>query len=140
MTATVSRTAHCNCGALRAEVAGEPDAVVACHCTDCQRRTGSVLGVGAYYPRTRVTITGESKGFVRDTASGGRFRQNFCTTCGTTLFWSVDSKPEAVGIAVGCFADPTFTAPERSVWEQTHHGWLCLPEEIPHFPRGRAAT
>lgn len=133
------QTAHCNCGALRAEVEGAPDAVVACHCTDCQRRTGSVLGVGAYYPKDRVKITGESREFVRGTASGGRFHQHFCTTCGTTLFWTVASKPGSIGIAVGGFADPSFAPPERSVWEQTHHAWLGLPGEIPHFPKGRTA-
>lgn len=136
----MSQIAQCSCGALRAEVAGEPDAVVACHCTECQRRTGSVLGVGAYYPKDRVKITGESREFVRGTASGGEFRQNFCTTCGTTLFWSTANKPDSIGIAVGAFADPSFAPPVRSVWEQTHHAWLGLPEEIPHFSRGRTAT
>ena len=132
--------AKCNCGALCAEVTGEPDAVVVCHCTDCQRRTGSVVGVGAYYPEERVRITGESKAFTRDTASGKKFRQNFCPTCGSTVFFVADLKPGTIGIAVGAFADPTFPAPVRSVWEQTHHGWLGLPDGIQHFARGRATT
>lgn len=136
----MGQTAQCSCGALQVEVAGEPDAVVACHCIDCQRRTGSVLGVGAYYPKDRVKITGESKAFERDTAAGGKFRQHFCTTCGTTLFWSTANKPDSLGIAVGGFADPGFFAPQRSVWEQSHHAWLGLPDEIPHFPRGRTTT
>lgn len=135
----MTQTAHCNCGQLRVEVTGAPDAVVACHCKDCQRRTGSVLGVGAYFPRDRVTITGESKEFVRSTAAGGQFRQHFCTTCGTTLFWSTANKPDAIGVAVGGFADADFAPPQRSVWEQSHHAWLGLPEDIPHFPRGRTA-
>ncbi len=45
----MTKVAQCNCGALKAEVPDGPLAVVACHCTDCQRRTGSVMGVGAYY-------------------------------------------------------------------------------------------
>ena len=40
----MTRTAHCSCGALRVEVSADPDAVVACHCGECQRRTGSVFG------------------------------------------------------------------------------------------------
>ena len=134
----MSKTAYCNCGALRAEIDGAPDAVVACHCIDCQKRTGSVLGVGAYYHKDRIRIAGGSKEFVRDTASGRKFRQNFCPVCGTTVFWTVDIKPDAVGIAVGCFADPNFPAPQRSVWEQSRHAWLELPPGIQHYPRGRA--
>ena len=133
----MSKTAHCNCGALRVEVTGAPDAVVVCHCTDCQRRTGSVLGVGAYYPEDRAKVTGESKMYVRDTASGKKLRQHFCPTCGTTLFWTADLKPNTIGVAVGGFADPTFDPPVRSVWEQSHHGWLGLPSGLQHFPRGR---
>ncbi len=136
----MSKVAHCNCGALRAEVDGEPEAVVACHCVDCQRRTGSVIGVGAYYPENRVRITGERKNFMRGTASGKKFEQSFCPHCGTSVFWVAELKPNVVGIAVGCFADPTFPAPMRSVWEQTHHPWLGLPEGIQHYSQGRAGT
>jgi hypothetical protein len=34
---------------LTISVSGAPDFVVVCNCTECQRRTGSVFGVGAYY-------------------------------------------------------------------------------------------
>jgi hypothetical protein len=61
----MTRTAHCSCGALRVEVAGEPDAVVACHCGQCQRRTGSVFGVGAFgdsgFPRPTRSVWEEAK-------------------------------------------------------------------------------
>jgi hypothetical protein len=42
--------AHCCCGSLRADVTGEPAFVGACHCTECQRRTGSPFGVNTYFP------------------------------------------------------------------------------------------
>ncbi len=131
------KTAQCNCGALRAEVTGEPEAVVVCHCTDCQRRTGSVLGVGAYYPKAQVQISGQSTAFVRDTAAGRKFHQNFCPTCGSTVFFFGENKPDSIGIAVGAFADHDFPPPVRSVWEQSHHAWVGLPSGIQHFSRGR---
>ena len=45
--------------------------VVACHCLDCQRRTGAPFGVGAFYPVDVVAISGTRKEFTRDAASGG---------------------------------------------------------------------
>jgi hypothetical protein len=39
---------RCCCGALRAEVTGEPPRVGVCHCMECQRRTGSAFGVVAF--------------------------------------------------------------------------------------------
>ena len=50
----MTRTAHCSCGALRVEVSADPDAVVACHCGECQRRTGSMFGVGAYFKKEHI--------------------------------------------------------------------------------------
>ena len=61
----MTRTAHCCCGALRVEVSADPDAVVACHCGECQRRTGSVFGVGAYFKKEHVRAEGPSKIYVR---------------------------------------------------------------------------
>jgi hypothetical protein len=43
------RTARCCCGTLQIETSGEPSFVVAGHCVECLRRTGSVFGVGAYF-------------------------------------------------------------------------------------------
>ena len=133
-----SKVAPCNCGALTAQVSGELDAVVACNCTDCQRRTGSVVGVEAYYPAERVVVSGESKSWERDTASGKKLRQNFCPVCGSTVYFTAELKPGVIGIAVGAFADKDIPKSMRSVWEQSRHEWLGLPEDIPHFPRGRA--
>jgi hypothetical protein len=55
----MSRTAHCCCGALRAKVSGDPSLMVACHCEQCQRRTGMAFGVSAYFPADQVRITGQ---------------------------------------------------------------------------------
>jgi hypothetical protein len=66
----MTRIAHCCCASLRAEVTGEPVAVVACHCTECQRRTGSAFGVSTYFPQEQVRTEGPSKVYVREGDSG----------------------------------------------------------------------
>jgi len=116
---------------------GEPSAVVACHCIECQRRTGSVLGVGAYFPAERLTLSGETKQFARPTDSGQPFVTHFCPNCGTSVYWRADKLPGLVGVAVGAFADPSFPLPERSVWEQSRHAWVEVPSAQHHFPKGR---
>ena len=132
-----SKLAQCSCGALRAEVHGEPQGgVVICHCAECQRRTGAPFGVGAYYSKKKVNISGESRLYIRTGTSGHPFHQHFCPTCGTTLFWYPTFRPEVIGIAVGGFVDPNFPPPIRSVWEQSRHAWVELPEDTQHFPQG----
>jgi hypothetical protein len=132
----VQRTARCSCRAVQVEAEGEPGGVVACHCLECQRRTGSVFGVGAYYAEAQVRIRGATKEYSRPTDSGSSFVTHFCLACGSTVFWRAGKIPGTIGIAVGAFGDPTFPAPIRSVWEQSMHGWVqAAPGQ--HHPRGR---
>lgn len=122
-----ARNASCSCGSLRVETEGEPYAVSMCHCTACQRRTGSPFGVGAYFKQSQVRIEGEHRQWSRRGTSGGLLTNHFCPTCGSTLFWTTDYHPGGMGIGVGSFADPHFPAPIRSVWEAHRHDWVEPP-------------
>jgi hypothetical protein len=129
----MTRTARCSCGGLAVEASGEPSFVVACHCTECQRRTGSVLGVGAYFPKAQVNVSGTSNLYVRDGQNGRKIRSHFCPDCGTSVYWETDFRPDHFGVAVGAFADPQFPVPVRSVWEQTRHPWVNFAHELACF-------
>lgn len=129
--------AQCSCGDLIVVLPGPSSIVVACHCTECQRRTGSPFGVGAYYPVDTVTVDGASRQFSRIASSGGKFTTHFCPKCGSSVFWVTAKHPSMIGIAVGAIADSGFPAPVRSVWEQSKHDWVSISCALEHFPRGR---
>src|SRR5512139_2233299 len=133
----MQRRAQCSCGSVELVVVGEPSSVVACHCLACQRRTGSVFGVGAYFPQEQITVTGATQEFVRRTEAGNQFVTHFCPACGTSMHWRSDKNPGLVGVSVGAFADASFPAPVRSVWEQSKHPWVEVPPAQQHFPKGR---
>lgn len=130
--------ARCSCGALSLSLPGPSRLVVACHCLDCQRRTGAPFGVGAFYPVDAVTISGPSNEFVRSAASGGKVRSHFCPDCGSTVYWQADHLPAMIGVAVGAIANPDFQAPIRSVFERSKHGWVQIPG-VEHFQRSSVA-
>ncbi len=129
-------TASCSCGGLKARCNGTPDSIVQCHCRDCQKKSGSAFGLGAYYPSNRVGISGVSQRFVRKAASGADFIQYFCPNCATTLYWTTARHPEGIGVAVGAFDDLPDTRPVRAVFDETRCSWLT-PLGIPTFTRGR---
>ena len=136
MTSDKEHIASCACGQLSVTAMGEPDMVSACNCLDCQKRTGSVFGVAAYYPRERMaSIEGTSKAFSRGSDAGRDLTMHFCPDCGTTVYWDLEMRPSHVGIAVGCFSDPEFFAPARAVWTQRQHHWVMFPEDLPTFPK-----
>jgi hypothetical protein len=48
--------------------------------------------------------------------------------------------PTTIGVAVGAIAGPEFPPPVRSVWEQSMHHWVTMPEGVQHFARGRVSA
>ena len=128
------RVAKCACGGISATTEGEPVMVSLCNCTQCQRRTGSAFGIGAYFPSKAVQLSGRAKQFVRKVDNCDRVVTNFfCPECGGTVYWVADLRPQQIGIGVGHFADPAFNPPMRAVWTQHMHGWINLPSDIPVF-------
>ena len=125
--------ARCSCGALTLTLPGPSKWVVACHCLNCQRRTGAPFGVGAFYPVDAVAISGTAKAFTREAASGGEVHTYFCPNCGSTIYWKADNLPSLIGVAVGALADPKNPAPLRLVFEQSKHDWVQIGGAVEHF-------
>ena len=80
--------ARCHCGEIEITCKGEPDPVVICHCKLCQRRTGSLFHVAAWFDSSLVSINGVTTEFTRTTGDAKLpFTFNFCPTCGTSIWW-----------------------------------------------------
>ncbi len=117
-------SARCSCGAIALSLPGPANLVAACHCLECQRRTGAPFGVGAFYPLGDVEIAGTPKEYVRTGESGGKVLCYFCPDCGSTVYWKPEKFPSMIGVAVGTIADPNFPAPIKSVFERSKHEWV----------------
>ena len=129
---TVQRQAACHCGQLRVRLEGDPVLVSSCHCLACQRRTGALFGSTSFFPRSQLmAIEGEHRTWRRAGDSGRFLTFHFCPTCGSNVYWEAEGTPDRISVAVGCFADPDFPAPVRTVWTENRHGWLPFPETIP---------
>lgn len=100
--------------------------ISACHCLDCQKRTGSAFGFQARFANADLEFEGEPAEFSRVGDSGGRASFYFCPKCGTTLYWRADSIPGFTYVAAGAFADPEFPAPRVSVYDERKHAWVTI--------------
>ncbi len=114
--------------------------MLACHCDFCLRRTGSAYPVAAQFSEEQVLeITGDSTVYngleMEGVGAGGidvGISYNFCTTCGSTVYWTFDTVPEelneflegVVGVAVGNFADPDFPPPTQHHFPDLRPRWL----------------
>jgi hypothetical protein len=129
-----TRRASCSCGQLVLTCEGEPLRVSVCHCLACQRRTGSAFGVQARFHGDQVRErTGISTAFTRSGESGGSLTFHFCPECGSTVYYVMNGTnppytPDYLAVAVGAFADPSFPAPQISVYESRRHPWATMPD------------
>ena len=126
------RTASCSCGQLRFMVVGEPALTWICHCTNCQRRTGSTHGATTWFLHDQIKgRSGEFKVFER--APGQGAQSEFCGDCGTTVSWVNPSMPHAKGFATGCFGDPELPPPKLEFFTRSRHRWLEPVEGAAQF-------
>ncbi|QMU59472.1 MAG: aldehyde-activating protein [Boseongicola sp.] len=128
-----SHRASCQCGSLVLEADVDPDMVSVCNCRACQKRSGSPFGVGAFFRKDAVTITGARQSWVRRAASGREIQNQICPTCGTTLCWSGEMRPDHIGVPVGVL-DTIVQEPARAVWASKKHPWVSFPADWPTYP------
>jgi hypothetical protein len=134
----VERIGQCHCGSLRVIATGEPDRVYLCHCTACQRRTGTLLSIPArVIPKIGCGST--VNGMFTNATPTAVFAFDFISgpNCGSTLYWEGDRNPAVCGVAVGAFDTSAFSPPSDSIWEDSMHRWLGLPASMGHHQQNR---
>ena len=136
--AQMTRIARCQCGGFSVVVSCEPEFINVCHCQDCQRRSGVPLTCNAYFPKSETVLEGEYRIYERDGQDGRKLQNHFCPTCGSTVCWTLDIRPDRYGVAVGAFNDPVFPPPSVSIWEKSKYQWVQLPPDMQHFPKARS--
>jgi hypothetical protein len=123
-----SRTAACDCGALRLVVTGDPVHVHGCACSQCQRASGSVMKLSAWFPEAGVTILGRFATWDARGPDHPGWTTHFCPVCGGLRFFRTGPYlPDCIGIPVGAFADPAFPAPDHIHWWPDRPHWLTAP-------------
>jgi hypothetical protein len=100
----------CLCGATRYEASADPLRVTICHCTFCQRFTGSAFLVEPIFRKSDIAFSGAALKTYdhRSDSSHKRVTLNFCGTCGTTLYLDLERFPDILGLCGGTFDDPNW--------------------------------
>ncbi len=136
MTAPIPFEGGCACGAVRYRCAAAPFVSYACHCTACQKRTGSAFGVSVQVPAEAVTILeGEPKSRARIADSGNELRSHFCGECGTTIYGASSARPRVRTLMAGSIDDPSWVPIQANIWIGSALPWVHLSEAVESFPK-----
>ncbi|MEP6953033.1 MAG: GFA family protein [Solirubrobacteraceae bacterium] len=130
-------TGGCNCGAVRFEVTETPRGAVYCHCTRCQRRTGSAAAATAgVHPGSVRVVSGEDR--IGAWKPGDGFEKEFCQDCGSALFARDNETGEVAGVRLGAFDSDPGVRPGAHQYVAYAAAWEPLPDDgLPRFPERR---
>jgi hypothetical protein len=134
-------TGGCLCGGVRYELAEVPVVVGYCHCTRCQRRTGTAASVSALIvPGSLRIVAGEEH--VRSWApSDGGFAKCFCGVCGGALWSQNPTDLDTVAIRYGTFDSDPGLRPQYRQFVAYAAPWEPVPDDgVARYPERRPVS
>lgn len=126
-------TGGCGCGAVRFEVTEPLVGALYCHCTRCQRRTGTAAAASANpAPGSFRIVKGESE--IRGWRPEGGFEKCFCGQCGSAVFSRDPQSHDPVVIRLGAFDSDPGVRPSVRQFVAYAASWEPIPDDgLPRF-------
>jgi hypothetical protein len=130
-------TGGCGCGAVRWELSEPALRADYCHCTRCQRRTGTAYSAcGLIVPGSFRVTQGEE--LIRAWRPDDGWEKHFCGECGSALFSRDPEHPEQVRPRLGGFDGDPGVRPEDRQFVAYAVPWEPIPDDgLPHYPERR---
>jgi hypothetical protein len=118
---------------------GEPQSTVICHCTHCQKQSGSAFSVNLLMQEDDVELRGETGFFVDHGDSGLPSHRHFCPNCGSPILTKADNLPGIAIIKVGTLDDMEAIRPQLEIY--TYHAvkWFTPVADATHFSQSPSA-
>lgn len=123
----------CTCRAVRYRLMTKPLFVHCCHCSWCQRETGSAFVLNAMIETDRVKIvSGTPQMVLTPSASGKGQKIMRCPKCFVAL-WShyAGAGLKAAFVRVGTLDRPALCPPDIHIFTSTKQPWVTLSGEVP---------
>lgn len=113
--------AGCRCGAVRFRITKPALMTVACHCTGCQKMTGSAFSTSIMVPADAVDIV--SGKTVRGGAGEGMLHHQHCDACKSWLFTRFEPDPGFINVRATVLDDARWYAPFAETYTSEALPW-----------------
>jgi hypothetical protein len=124
--ANVTQEGGCRCGQVRFRVTAPPFLTMACHCSGCQRMTGSAFSLSAAFFSSEFSVT---KGQPVIGGLHGNPRHFFCSHCMSWMFTRIDVF-DFVNVRATMLDDPSGFSPFIETYTSEKLPWAATP--APH--------
>ncbi len=130
-----TETGGCLCGQLRYEF--DRSAVVSahhCHCSDCQKSTGSGKATIVLVPDSAVQSSGDIKTFTVEGSGGSHVTRCFCPHCGSPVLSFVEEMADLKFVKAGSLDDSSWVEIVSSFWQASARPWSPIAADVPAVP------
>ena len=121
----------CLCGKIRFQLNAEPITLYACHCTDCQRRSGGALLLSMWVQRDALEVLDGNPKLVSSIANDGRQRKNkVCPACEVRLWSEPIHRPRLAILRPGTLDQAKEFKPVAHQFVRSALPWFVFPEGV----------
>jgi hypothetical protein len=127
----------CLCGAVRFEISAPLGSAGYCHCTRCQRRTGTASSAQVRIDGTAMRISA-GEDLVRAYRPAGGFDKLFCGECGSSLFARNPEDPSQMSVRLSAFDEDPGVRPQWRQFVAYAAPWEPIPDDgLPRYDEGK---
>ena len=123
----------CTCRAVRFRMTSKPLFVHCCHCTWCQRETGTAFALNAMIEADRVVLlSGDVEAVHTPSNSGKGQKITRCAQCRIAVWSNYAGAGEAIRfVRVGTLDQAFRLVPDIHIFTSTKQPWVILPADTP---------
>jgi hypothetical protein len=115
----------CHCGFITYQAEADPEQAAVCHCTDCQRLSGSAFRTVVPVESGAFRMSGQPTIYVKTGESGNKREQAFCPRCGSPLYSAPPTDgPRTLFLRVGTINQRDRFVPRSQIWARSQQPWL----------------
>lgn len=134
-------TGGCLCGKIRYTVSQALSAIIACHCTNCQKASGTGASHNAAVPTSAVTFTSGTPKLFNDTAASGNIlKRYFCADCGSPIYSQREKMPEMMVLKVGTLDNSSGMKLVMNIWTKSARPWMHIDPATSCYAENRPVT
>lgn len=115
---------ECLCGKIKYYSKSDPLFTTVCHCSHCQKQSGTAFSIIIGVDRKSLHISGDLKCYEDIGNSGKPVYRKFCGNCGSPIISDVSAAPDLLFIKAGTIKNIKSLRPMKEIW--TDHKLDCI--------------